>query len=65
MIKYTNEYWADVEEVVSVIPQLSRLNGKSIFITGATGMICSSVAEILFWLNKSKNNQIKILLGGA
>lgn len=64
MIKYTNEYWADVEEVVSVIPQLSRLNGKSIFITGATGMICSSVAEILFWLNKSKNNQIKILLGG-
>jgi len=33
-------------------------------ITGATGMICSAVAELLFWLNKEFNANIRIVLAG-
>lgn len=64
MIKYCEEYWDDVAQVVSVIPQVNKLRNHAVFITGATGMICSVVAEVLFWLNKHRNFHVKIYLGG-
>ena len=54
----------DVEEVIKCIPNLDDLYGKSILITGATGMICSSVVEILFYLNERYNAGIRIFLAG-
>lgn len=64
MLKYSKKYWEDVGVVAYSIPQVNRLRNHSIFITGATGMICSTVAEILFWLNKHQESNIKIYLGG-
>ena len=62
MVKYSDVYWQDVEAVMQQIPNKERMFGKSIFITGATGMICSSVAEILFYLNFRYKADIKRLL---
>lgn len=64
MIKYSESYWEEVQQVVSGIPNIAKLFGKCIMITGATGMICSSVAELLFWLNKKSNANIRIVLAG-
>lgn len=64
MIKYSESYWKEVQQVVSGIPDIAILFGKSIMITGATGMICSAVAELLFWLNKESNANIRIILAG-
>lgn len=64
MIKYSESYWKEVQQVVLGIPDIAILFGKSIMITGATGMICSAVAELLFWLNKELDANIHIILAG-
>ncbi len=64
MLKYTDDYWKDVREVLACVPHVERLFNKSILITGATGMIGSSVAELLFELNRSESANIKIYLAG-
>lgn len=64
MVIYDKSYWEDVQEVISCIPDITKLFGKSVMITGATGMICSAVAELLFWLNKESNANIRIVLAG-
>ncbi|MDO4169119.1 MAG: NAD(P)-dependent oxidoreductase [Lachnospiraceae bacterium] len=63
-MNYTQEYWDDVNSILDNIPQLKNIYGKSIFITGGTGMICSSVIDLLLYLNKKSNAKISIILGG-
>lgn len=62
MVNYSEDYWQDVRLVSKQIPNLDRLYGKSILITGATGMICSVIAEVLLFLNKEENAKIHIIL---
>lgn len=61
---YTKSYWNDVDCVVQVIPDIMKLYGKSILCAGATGMMVSSVTEILFRLNEKYNANINIYLAG-
>ena len=63
-MKYTKDYWDDVELSISSIPEAQDLHGRSILVTGATGMICSSVIDLLLYLNQQKNANIKILVAG-
>ena len=60
---YDREYWNDVEKVIECIPDYQRLFGHSFFITGASGMICSSIIEILLKLNKDHDAGIEIYAG--
>jgi len=64
MVKYSEDYWKAVRQVLSVVPNISKIFNKSILITGATGMICSSVVELLLELNKSYNANLGIYLAG-
>jgi nucleoside-diphosphate-sugar epimerase len=64
MVLYDKSYWEEVKDVISGISDITKLFGKSIIISGATGMICSAVAELLFWLNKESNANIRIVLAG-
>lgn len=64
MVKYSESYWKEVNEVLACVPEVSKLTNKSILITGATGMICSTVVELLFELNRKCNAHIKIILAG-
>ncbi len=64
MIKYCNEYWNDIALVSKEIPHVERIFGKKILITGGSGMICSAVTEILFYLNQSMDANIQIILAG-
>lgn len=63
-MKYNKDYWNDVGQVASCIPNLVNLKNKRIFITGSTGMICSAVVEILYYLNSRHNFNMQITLGG-
>lgn len=63
MIKYCEEYWNDIAKVASLIPQVDKLRNQSIFITGATGMICSTIVEIFLLLNKYNNYNMQLYLG--
>lgn len=64
MITYSNAYWADVDTAIGCIPGISSLFHTSILITGATGMICSSIVELLIRLNQKHSAEIRIFLAG-
>lgn len=63
-MKYTNSYFEDVDEVLGCIPGIEQLYGKSILITGATGMICSAVVDLLMRLNRRDNAGIRVIAAG-
>lgn len=62
-MKWNKAYWQDIKNVVNVFRCFEELRGQSILITGATGMICSVVAEILLYMN-NRQPEIKIFLAG-
>ena len=64
MIQYSDDYWKEVRQVLNRVPDVAELFGKSILITGATGMICSAVVELLLELNKSHDARISVFLAG-
>ena len=65
MLLYENKQWLDdLDEVIKSLPELEKMRGKSILITGAAGLICSSVVDILFRYNDTRNAGIKILAAG-
>ena len=64
MVNYYEDYWQDVEVVAQQTPNLENLYGSTILITGATGMICSAVAEVLLYLNRENPANIQIILAG-
>lgn len=64
MLLYTDEYWNDVEKVAKCIPDIDKLRGRTILVTGATGMIGSAVTEILFHMNRTRNFHMNIILAG-
>ena len=62
---YDSELWIqDVDMVIDSMPELSELAGKSVMITGAAGLICSSVVDILMQYNDRFNANITILAAG-
>lgn len=64
MIRYCDEYLADAALAASAVPNIEKLFGSTVLLTGATGLICSSVADILLQLNRTRNAGIKIVLAG-
>lgn len=63
-MRYSQEYWEDVHRVIGSVPNIENLYGKSILITGSTGMVCSSVIDIIAWANHNKGARISIILAG-
>ena len=62
---YNNEKWiCDIDKVIDSLPELDKLAGKSVLITGAAGLICSSVVDILFRYNDTHDESISILAAG-
>ena len=62
---YNNEQWQrDLDSVSSVLPELDLLAGKSILITGAAGLVCSAVTDILFRYNDTHDRKVQILAAG-
>lgn len=62
---YENKQWlADIDEVTGLLPELEKLSGKSIMITGAAGLICSAVVDILFRYNDLHQGKINIIAAG-
>lgn len=62
---YDNALWiSDIDRVSSILPELDNMAGKSVLITGAAGLICSSVVDILFRYNDTHKNHIQIYAAG-
>ena len=62
---YDSKLWIkDIDTVLKTLPELDIMKGKSILITGAAGLICSSVVDILFRYNDTHDEKISILAAG-
>lgn len=63
---YTNPLWiADIDTVSENLQaELDELAGSSVLITGASGLICSAVVDVLFRYNNTHTTPIKILAAG-
>lgn len=62
---YKSKLWfEDIDTVIKVLPELSELNGKSVMITGAAGLICSAVVDILIRYNEVYGGNVKIIGAG-
>lgn len=62
---YENECWiSDIDTVLNVIPELDALSGKTVLITGAAGLVCSAVVDILFRYNDCHFSKIQIVVAG-
>ena len=63
-MKYLDSYWIDVDRVITHIPNVETLKGKTVLITGASGMLCSPVVDVLVRLNQIGEYSINIVLAG-
>ena len=61
---YSPKLKENASKVIDNIPDIEKLFGKTIFITGGTGMICSAIADILFYLNDKKSAKINVIFAG-
>lgn len=51
-MKYSEDYFDGIKKAISLNPIIYELKNSSIFVTGATGLICSTVCDFLLYLNK-------------
>ncbi len=63
-INETKQWKKDIDDVLSVIPELETMAGKTVMITGATGLICSAVVDVLAHWNGSHDEKINIIAAG-
>lgn len=62
---YSSKQWIeDIDTIIKILPELDEMADKSILITGAAGLICSSVVDIIFRYNDTHENKIQILAAG-
>ncbi len=62
---YQSQTWiSDIDRIISILPELKKMENRSVLITGAAGLICSSVVDILFRYNDTHENKITILAAG-
>lgn len=54
----------DIDRVINQNKDLLMLDNKTIFITGATGLVCSPVVDILIRMNELYERNIKIIVAG-
>lgn len=63
-MKYTTNYLTHLNEAVRRVPHIESLRSKNIIITGASGLIGSTVADLLFALNYFQDYKLHLFLAG-
>lgn len=62
---YLSETWTkDLDESIDVLPELNQLSGKTILVTGASGLICSAIVDLLIRYNETMHAGINIKAAG-
>lgn len=65
MYLYESKQWIkDIDTVIETLSELDDLSNKSVLITGAAGLICSSIIDIIFRYNDTHENKIQIIAAG-
>lgn len=63
-IYYSDTYKEDLKTAAESLPFLEELRNVSVLVTGATGLICSAVIDMLLWYNESRQAGITVYAAG-
>lgn len=62
---YNSKLWREnLDTVMQIIPELCELEGKSVLVTGAAGLICSTIVDLFIRYNETHEGKITILAAG-
>ena len=62
---YDSKLWIDdINAAIGILPELDDLAGHGILITGASGLICSAIIDILIMYNENHDEKIIIYAAG-
>lgn len=62
---YNSSIWIrDIDKIIDNLPVLDELRSQSVLITGAGGLVCSAVADVLIRYNETHKGDIHIFLAG-
>lgn len=62
---YDSKLWIDnIDTVINECPEIHELECKSVLITGATGLICSAIVDVLIRYNETHSEKIEIIVAG-
>ena len=61
---YTDNYLQDLVRVQAAVPGLERLDHSSVLITGAGGLICSALVDLLMGRNDTHHSGIQVYAAG-
>jgi len=62
---FNNNQWKeDLDKTITILPELDSLANKSVFITGAAGLICSAVVDVLCRYNDTHGANSRIYVAG-
>ncbi len=62
---YESQLWiSDLDRVLSSFPVIGRLEGSTVMVTGAAGLVCSAVTDLLIRYNETHPGKIGILAAG-
>ena len=62
---YDSRRWIeDLDETIAAQPVIAELAGKSVMITGCSGLICSAVVDLLIRWNETHERKIRIYAAG-
>lgn len=64
MIYNSRQWLNDIKEVLTILPELNSLEGKSVLITGVSGLICSALTDVLIHYNEMHKRKIRIIAAG-
>lgn len=60
-----NKIWiSDIDEVTHAMPEIEQLAGKTVMITGPSGLICSALIDILVRWNVTHDEKVTIIAAG-
>lgn len=60
-----NKRWlGDIDAVLARMPELEKLNGRTVLVTGSTGLICSAAVDLLIRWNATRGGGIVIRAAG-
>ncbi len=64
IITNCNLWSSDIDEIIATLPELYDFEGKSVLITGCTGLVCSALIDTLIRWNKTHDTKIRIRAAG-
>lgn len=59
------QWISDIDTIIDSLEELNKLAGNTVLVTGATGLICSSIIDLILRYNDThKSNVIRVLAAG-